>query len=125
MNYLLIIDKKIEPLFYILILHNNCNYGVSPIEHYVNIRAICEEIAHIKQQRLQYKKSMTKEERRECKAYRRRFENEYINPTLAEERLKAFAADCYEPVNLRDNGIIQTEWRATYMPPADVPISYE
>jgi hypothetical protein len=96
-----------------------------PIEHYVNIKAICQEIAHLKQQRLQYKKSMTKEERRECKAYRRRFENEYINPTLDEERLKAFANDCYEPVNLRDNGIIQSEWRATYMPPADVPISYE
>jgi len=78
-----------------------------PIEHYTNIKAICEEIAHIKQQRLQYKKSMTKEQRRECKAYRRRFENEYINPTLVEERLKAFAADCYEPVNIRDNSIIQ------------------
>jgi len=96
-----------------------------PIEHYVNTKAICQEIAHLKQQRLQYKKSMTKEERRECKAYRRRFDNEYINPTLVEEGLKAFASDCYEPVNLRDNGIIQTEWRATYMPPADVPISYE
>jgi len=35
-----------------------------PIEHYVNIKAICNEIAQIKQQRLQYKKSMTKEERR-------------------------------------------------------------
>jgi hypothetical protein len=101
------------------------SYEYPPIEHYVNTKAICQEIAHLKQQRLQYKKSMTKEERRECKAYRRRFENEYINPTLVEEGLKAFAADCYEPVNLRDNGIIQSEWRATYMHPADVPISYE
>lgn len=96
-----------------------------PIEHYINIKAICDEIAQIKQQRLQYKKSMTKEQRRECKAYRHRFDNEYINPTLVEEGLKAFAADCYEPVNIRDNGIIQSEWRASYMGPADVPISYE
>jgi hypothetical protein len=47
-----------------------------PIEHYVNIKAICNEIAHIKQQRLQYRKSMTKEERRECN--RHRFDNEFI-----------------------------------------------
>jgi hypothetical protein len=59
---------------------------------------------------------MTKEERRELKAYRRRFENEHLNPTLVEEGLKAFAADCYEPVNLRDNGIIQTEWRRDNLP---------
>lgn len=101
------------------------SYEFPPIEHYINIKAICNEIAHIKQQRLQYRKSMTKEERRECKAYRHRFDNEYINPTLLQEGLKAFANDCYEPVNLRDNGVIQTEWRATFMPPADVPISYE
>lgn len=40
-------------------------------------KAICDEIAHIKQQRLQYRKTMTKQERIEC-AYRCRFENEYI-----------------------------------------------
>jgi hypothetical protein len=95
------------------------------LEHYTNTKAICDEIAEIKRQRIQYKKTMTKEERRECKAYRRRFENEYHNPTLVEEGLKAFAADCYEPVNLSDNGIIQREWRETYMAAADVPISYE
>lgn len=97
----------------------------APVEHYTNIKAICNEIAQIKQERMQYKKSMTKEERRECNAYRRRFENEHINPTLDEERLKAFAADCYEPLNIRDNGIIQLEWRCDNLPPADIPISYE
>ena len=95
------------------------------LDHYANTKAVCDEIADIKRQRIEYKKAMTKEERRECKAYRRRFENEHINPTLAEERLKAFAADCYEPVNMRDNGIIQLEWRRDNLPPADVPISYE
>ena len=93
------------------------------LDHYNNTKAVCDEIAEIKRQREQYRKSMTKEERRECKAYRRRFVNEYINPTLVEEGLKAFAADCFEPLDLRDNGIIQTEWRATYLPPA--PVSYE
>jgi hypothetical protein len=93
-----------------------------PIEHYLMTKAICDEIAHIKQQRNQFRKTLTKEQRREVKAYRHRFDNEY-NPTLVMEGLKAFAADCFEPVNLRDNGIIQSEWRATYMPPA--PVSYE
>jgi len=91
------------------------------LEHYAMTKAICNEIEDIKRQRIQYKKSMTKEERREFKAYRRRFENEHLNPTLVEEGLKAFAADCYEPVDLRDN--IQLEWRRDH--PADVPISYE
>jgi len=95
------------------------------LDHYANTKAVCDEIAEIRRQRLQYKKTMTKEERHEFKAYRHRFDNEHLNPTLVEEGLKAWAADCFEPVDLRDNGIIQTEWRATYMAPADVPISYE
>ena len=93
------------------------------LDHYARTKAICNEIDHIKQQRREYKKAMTKEERRDLKAYRRRFENEHINPTLAEEGLKAFAADCYEPLDLRDNGIIQLEWRRDHLPPA--PVSYE
>lgn len=96
-----------------------------PIEHYINTKAICQEIAHIKQQRLQYRKSMTKEERRECKAYCHRFDNKYHNPTLIEEGLKAFAADCFEPLDRRDDGIIQLEWRRDNLPPAEIPISYE
>jgi hypothetical protein len=95
------------------------------LEHYANTKAICDEIEHIKQQRIQYKKAMTKQERRELKAYRRRFVDEHLNPTLAEEGLKAFAADCYEPLDLGDNSIIQLEWRRDHLPPADVPISYE
>jgi hypothetical protein len=97
----------------------------APIQHYTMTKAICDEIAHIRLQRKQYKKTMTKEERRECKAYRRRFENQYINPTLAQESLKAFVADCYEPLNIRDNSIIQLEWRRDNLHPADIPISYE
>lgn len=97
-------------------------YRSVPVEHYVMTKAICDEIAHIKQLRKQYKKSLTKEQRLEVKAYRCRFENEY-NPTLVLEGLKAFAADCYEPLNLRDNGIIQLEWRRDHLPPA--PVSYE
>lgn len=97
----------------------------APIDHYTMTKAICDEIADIKQQRLQYRKTMTKDERRECKAYRRRFENEYINPTLDHERIKAFAADCYEPVNIRDNSIIQLEWRRDNLTPTHLPISYE
>jgi hypothetical protein len=94
-----------------------------PIDHYNKTKAICDEIAHIKQQRNQYRKTMTKEERRECKAYRHRFDNEHHNPTLVMEGLKAFAADCYEPLNIRDNGIIQLEWRRDNLPPA--PVSYQ
>lgn len=97
----------------------------APIDHYTMTKAICDEIAEIKRQRLEYKKTMTKDERRECKAYRRRFINEHINPTLDQERIKAFAADCYEPVNIRDNSIIQLEWRRDNLPPGHLPISYE
>ena len=92
-----------------------------PIEHYTNIKAICDEIAEIKRQRVEYKKAMSKEQRRECKEYRRRFVNEHINPTLVQEGLKAFAADCYEPVNIRDNGIIQLEWRRDHLSAPDIP----
>lgn len=95
-----------------------------PIEHYVMTKAICGEIAHIKQQRKQYKKSMTKQERLDLKAYRRRFDNE-PNPTLILEGLKSFAADCFEPLNIRDNSIIQLEWRRDNLLPPDIPISYE
>ena len=62
-----------------------------------------------------YKKAMTKEERRECKAYRHRFDNQYHNPTLIEEGLKAFAADCYEPLDRRDNGISSSGDGITYL----------
>ena len=96
-----------------------------PIEHYTNTKAICHEIAEIKRQRVEYKKAMSKEQRRECKEYRRRFVNEHINPTLVQEGLKAFAADCYEPVNIRDNSIIQLEWRRDHLSAPELPISYE
>jgi len=97
----------------------------SYLDHYTNTKAICDEIAEIKRQRIQYKKAMTKEERRECKAYRHRFDNEYHNPTLVEQRLVAWANDCFEPLDLRDNGIIQLEWRRDNLTPAEIPISYE
>lgn len=92
-----------------------------PIEHYVMTKAICDEIAHIKQQRNLFRKTLTKEQRREVKAYRHRFDNQY-NPTLVLEGLKSFAADCFEPVNLRDNSIIQLEWRRDNL---HAPVSYD
>ena len=70
-------------------------------------------------------RAMNIEQKDEYTHFRIRFKNDFRNPTLVIEGLKAFAADCYEPINIRDNGIIQTEWRASYMPPADVPITYE
>lgn len=121
--------NSFDNMFYARELHilkHVKTYESAPsLEHYTGTKAICDEIAHIKQQRLQYKKSMTKEQRREEKAYRRRFENQHLNPTLVEERLKAFAADCYEPVNIRDNSIIQLEWRRDNLPPPHLPITYE
>jgi hypothetical protein len=96
----------------------------APIQHYTMTKAICDEIAHIKLQRKQYRKSLTKQERRDVDTFRHRFDYHY-NPTLVEEGLKAFAADCYEPLNIRDNSIIQLEWRRDNLTPADIPISYE
>lgn len=108
-----------DKMFYARELHilkHLKTYELAPsLEHYSRTKAICDEIAHIKLQRLQFKKSMTKEQRRECKAYRNRFDYQH-NPTLVEEGLKAFAADCYEPLNIRDNGIIQLEWRRDNLP---------
>jgi hypothetical protein len=94
------------------------------LDHYSKTKAICDEIAFIKEERNLYRKTLTKGQRREAKAYRHRFDNQY-NPTLVLEGLKAFAADCFEPVDLRDNGVIQREWRRDHLPPAHVPISYE
>lgn len=96
-----------------------------PLQHYTNTKAICDEIRYIKQQRKIYRKSMNKQERDESDAYRRRFVNEHINPTLIQQGLIAFAHDCFEPINLRDNGIIQLEWRRDHLPPDHIPISYK
>jgi hypothetical protein len=96
----------------------------APIQHYTMTKAICDEIAHIRLQRKQYRKSLTMQERRDVDTFRHRFDNE-PNPTLDQEGLKAFAADCYEPVNIRDNSIIQLEWRRDNLHTADIPISYE
>jgi hypothetical protein len=108
------------------ILKHLKSYEFAPsLEHYTRTKAVCDEIAEIKRQRIQYKKSMTKEERRECKAYRHRFDNEYHNPTLIEEGLKAWAADCFEPLDRRDNSIIQLEWQRDNLSLSELPISYE
>jgi hypothetical protein len=96
-----------------------------PIEHYTKTMAICNEIADLKRQKVSEFKKMTKEEKQEYKAFRQRFKNDFHNPTLVEQRLVAWANDRFEPVNLRDNSVIQREWRATYLAPDDVPISYE
>jgi hypothetical protein len=97
----------------------------SNIEHCAHIKAICHEIADLKRQKVREFKKMTKEEKQEYKAFRQRFKDDFHNPTLVEQRLDAWANDCYEPVNLTDNSVIQREWRRDNLPPADVPISYE
>ena len=94
----------------------------SNIEHCAHIKAICDEIADLKRQKVSEFKKMTKEEKQEYKAFRQRFKNDFHNPTLV-ERLDAWANDCYEPVNLRCNSVIQREWRDNL--PPDVHISYE
>jgi len=95
-----------------------------PIEHYNNIKAICAEIADLKRQKVSDFKKMSKDEKREYKAFRQRFKNDFHNQTLIEQRLEAWANDCFEPLDLTDNGVIQREWRRDHFT-ADVPISYE
>jgi hypothetical protein len=95
------------------------------LDHYTKQQTLCQEIKEIRRRMRREFRAMNIEEKDEYTQYKNRFKTDFRNPTLIIERLKAFAADCYEPVDIRDNGIIQTEWRATYMAPADVPISYE
>jgi hypothetical protein len=54
------------------------------LEHYANTKAICDEIAEIKRQKVSEFKKMSKDEKREYKAYRRRFVDEHLNHTLVE-----------------------------------------
>jgi len=98
---------------------------MSHIQHQTNIKAICQEIADIKRQKVSDFKNMTKEQKRQYKAYRQRFMNQHINLTIVEQRIEAWANDCFEHVNLNDNGVIQREWRDTYLLPDDLPISYQ
>ena len=95
------------------------------IDHYNKQQTICQEIKETRRRMRREFRAMNIEQKEEYTQHRNRFKDDIRNPTLVIEGLKSFAADCYEPVNLRDNGIIQSEWRASYMAPADVPISYE
>jgi len=95
------------------------------LDHYNNTKAVCDEIKETRRRMRREFRAMNAAQKDEYMEFRNRFKNDFHNPTLIVEGLKAWAADCYEPVNLRDNGIIQSEWRATYLHPADIPISYE
>ena len=95
------------------------------IDHYNKQRALCQEIKETRRRMRREFRAMNEAQKDEYMEYRNRFKDDFHNQTLVLERLKAFADDCFEPVNLSDNGIIQREWRETYMAPADVPISYE
>ena len=94
------------------------------LDHYTKQQNLCQEIKEARRRMRREFRAMNIEQKDEYIQFRNRFKDDFRNPTLVIEGLKAFAADCYEPVDIRDNGIIQTEWRS-YMPPADVPISYE
>jgi len=95
------------------------------LEHYAKQQTLCQELKETRRRMRREFRAMNQEQKDEYTEYRNRFKNDFRNTTLIVEGLKAWSADCYEPVNIRDNGIIQTEWRATYMAPLDVPISYE
>jgi hypothetical protein len=95
------------------------------IDHYYKQQALCREIKETRRRMRREFRAMNAAQKHDYMEYRNRFKDDFYNQTLIEEGLKAWAADCLEPVDLRDNGIIQTEWRATYLPPAEIPISYE
>jgi hypothetical protein len=95
------------------------------LDHYSNTKAVCNEIKETRRRMRREFRAMNAAQKDEYMEFRNRFKDDFHNPTLIIEGLKAWAADCFEPINLRDNGIIQSEWRATYLNPADVPISYE
>jgi len=95
------------------------------IDHYNKQKALCLELKETRRRMRREFRAMNAAQKDEYMEYRNRFKDDFHNPTLVEEGLKAFVADCFEPVDLRDNGIIQREWRETYLSPADVPISYE
>ena len=95
------------------------------LDHYNKQQALCHEIKETRRRMRREFRAMNAAQKDEYMLYRNRFKDDFHNPTLIVEGLKAWAADCFEPIDLSDNGIIQSEWRATYLPPADVPISYE
>jgi len=95
------------------------------IDHYNKQKALCLEIKETRRRMRREFRAMNAEQKDEYMEYRNRFKNDFHNPTLVEEGLKAWAADCFEPLDLRDNGIIQLEWRRDNLTPAEIPISYE
>jgi len=94
------------------------------LDHYTKQQSICRELKETRRRIRREFRALNQEQKDDYIDYRNRFKNEFINQTLVEQRIIAWANDCFEPVNLGDNGIIQREWRATYMAPDEVPISY-
>ena len=78
------------------------------LDHYTKQQTLCQELKETRRRMRREFRAMNQDQKDEYTEYRNRFKNDFRNPTLVIEGLKAFAADCYEPVNIRDNGI-QTE----------------
>jgi hypothetical protein len=90
-----------------------------PTDHYNKQQMICKEIKEIRRRMRREFREKNEEEKQQYIEHRNRFKYSH-NPTLIEEGLKAFAQDCFEQVNLKDNGIIQLEWRRDHLKPAEV-----
>ena len=84
-------------------------------DHYNKLQAVCQEIKQIRRRMRQEFRAMNLQQKDEFMEHRNRFQNDFQNYSLIEEGLKSFAADCYEPVNIRDNSIIQIHWRRDHL----------
>jgi ribosomal protein L11 methylase PrmA len=104
--------------------HLHANVDPSFLDHYTKQQFICRELKETRRRIRREFRALNQEQKDDYIDYRNRFKNEFINQTLVEQRLITWANDCFEPVNLGDNSTIQREWRATYMAPDEVPISY-
>ena len=92
------------------------------LDHYTNTMAVCHEIKETRRRMRREFRAMNMQQKDEYMEFRNRFKDDFHNPTLIIEGLKAFAADCY--LDRRDS-IIQLEWRRDHFSAPDLPISYE
>ena len=93
------------------------------LDHYTNTKAVCHEIKETRRRMRREFRAMNMQQKDEYMDFRNRFKDDFHNPTLIIEGLNAFAADCY--LDIRDNSIIQLEWRRDHFSAPDLPISYE
>jgi Ni/Co efflux regulator RcnB len=92
---------------------------------YAKHQTICQEIKDIRRRMRREFRAMNTQQKEEYMEHRNRFKGDYHNHTLDIQGLSDWAKDCYEPVNIRDNGMIQLEWRRDHLQLAPVEISYE